>query len=480
VLLFPVFTIQFTRFSTLNKTSTWIFLSIIPLLFFIALITNPLHGLVHNNEILLEGDPFNALRYEFTPLVWIFSIYSYIILGAAIARLLVNFFKTAPIYRAQVGAVVIGAGIPILGTIFVLFGVTFSFQRDISPITIAVGNLIVAWGLFRYRLFDLVPVAWDVVVQTMDDYVIVIDSSLRILGLNAVAKERFEADGESVVGKFVMEVFEPWMGQLSGLVNSEEGQVEVRLDFEGETYHIDIHISPLVDRENEQLGQVFVARNITHQKEMEHKLRDLNTNLENIVQARTQELEAAYDSTLEGWAKALEIRDKETEGHSRRVTELSVKLAKEIGLGEEDIEHIRRGALLHDIGKMAIPDDILNKPDSLTPAEMDIMKQHPVIAEQLLSHISYLNRALEIPRYHHERWDGTGYPNGISGEKIPLSARIFSLVDHYDALVSDRPYRKAWKKDEAMKYIREQRGAIFDPNLTDEFLRMLISGSKAN
>ena len=272
-----------------------------------------------------------------------------------------------------------------------------------------------------------------------------------------------------------MEVFEPWMDQLSELVNREEGQVEVQLDLEGETYHIDIHISPLVDRENEQLGQVFVARNITHQKEMENELRDLNTNLENIVQARTRELEAAYNSTLEGWAKALEIRDKETEGHSRRVTELSVKLAKKIGLAEEDIEHLRRGALLHDIGKMAIPDEILNKPDSLTPSEMEIMKQHPVIAEQLLSHISYLKRALEVPRYHHERWDGKGYPNGISGENIPMSARIFSLVDHFDALVSDRPYRKAWDQDDALRYIRKQSGAIFDPNLTDEFLSMLNS-----
>jgi putative nucleotidyltransferase with HDIG domain len=173
-------------------------------------------------------------------------------------------------------------------------------------------------------------------------------------------------------------------------------------------------------------------------------------------------------------AKALEIRDKETEGHSRRVTELTVQLARKIGLGNENIEQIRRGALIHDTGKMAIPDEILHKPGPLT-AEWEIMKQHPTIAEKLLAHIAYLKKALEIPCYHHEKWDGSGYPKGFKGEEIPLSARLFTLVDVWDALLSDRPYRKAWSENKVIQFFHEQSGKIFDPSLTDVFLGIFDS-----
>ena len=145
------------------------------------------------------------------------------------------------------------------------------------------------------------------------------------------------------------------------------------------------------------------------------------------------ELTLAYDTTIEGWAQALELRDRETEGHTRRVADLTVKLAQALGVKSEDLIHIRRGALLHDIGKMGIPDRILLKPGPLTPEEWEIMKKHPVYAWELLSPIKYLRPALDIPYYHHERWDGTGYPRGLKGEEIPLSARIFAVVDVWDA-----------------------------------------------
>ncbi len=181
----------------------------------------------------------------------------------------------------------------------------------------------------------------------------------------------------------------------------------------------------------------------------------------------------AYDTTLEGWSRALDLRDKETEGHTQRVAELTMRLGRALGISEQELVHIRRGALLHDIGKMGIPDSILLKPGSLTNDEWVVMKQHPVHAYELLAPIAYLRQALEIPYSHHEKWDGTGYPRGLRGEQIPLAARVFAVVDVWDALTSDRPYRLARSADEALAYIREQAGTHFDPRIAEVFLEML-------
>ena len=187
-------------------------------------------------------------------------------------------------------------------------------------------------------------------------------------------------------------------------------------------------------------------------------------------------LEEAYDTTLEGWAKALELRDKETEGHSRRVTETTLAVASAMGFSAEALVHIRRGSILHDIGKMGIPDQILRKPGPLTEAERQIVLKHPDTAYNLLKQISYLEKALEIPHCHHEKWDGTGYPRGLRGEEIPLSARIFAIVDVWDALSSDRPYRKAWQRDEVIQYLINDSGKHFDPHVLEVFLALVEKG----
>jgi HD-GYP domain-containing protein (c-di-GMP phosphodiesterase class II) len=182
----------------------------------------------------------------------------------------------------------------------------------------------------------------------------------------------------------------------------------------------------------------------------------------------------AYDSTLEGWSHALGLRDRETDGHSKRVVDLTIETALQMGIPSEELVHIRRGALLHDIGKMGIPDSILLKPGVLTPEERVTMEIHPVLAQNLLSSIEYLHPAMDIPYNHHEKWDGTGYPNGLKGQNIPLQARIFAVVDVYDALTSDRPYRKAWSEKDALEYIAEQSGKFFDPDVVDIFLKLFV------
>ncbi|MBI3242021.1 MAG: PAS domain S-box protein [Chloroflexi bacterium] len=196
-----------------------------------------------------------------------------------------------------------------------------------------------------------------------------------------------------------------------------------------------------------------------------------NAQLFESLQQSNLELALAYNATIEGWSRAMDLRDRETEGHTQRVTEVTVKLARSIGLGETDIVHIRRGALLHDMGKMGIPDSILFKPGPLTIEERDIMRRHTVYAYEMLSPIAYLRPALDIPYCHHERWDGQGYPRQLKGEQIPLAARLFAVADVWDALSSDRPYRQAWRQEQVHEYITRQTGKHFDPDVVKVFLR---------
>jgi len=191
------------------------------------------------------------------------------------------------------------------------------------------------------------------------------------------------------------------------------------------------------------------------------------------LQRSNVELGLAYNATIEGWSRTLDLRDKETEGHTRRVTDLTIRLAASMNVEKEVMVHIRRGAILHDIGKVAIPDQILFKPGPLTQDEWDIMRRHPDIAVELLTPIHYLQPALEIPHWHHERWDGTGYPDHLHGEQIPFSARLFAIADVYDALISERPYRNAWSKQDAIHYVESQSGRHFDPKLVPAFLNLV-------
>jgi PAS domain S-box-containing protein/putative nucleotidyltransferase with HDIG domain len=191
------------------------------------------------------------------------------------------------------------------------------------------------------------------------------------------------------------------------------------------------------------------------------------------LQRSNMELALAYDTTLEGWSRALDLRDKETEGHTQRVTEMTVEIARTMGMDEAELVHVRRGALLHDIGKMGIPDSILLKPGPLTDEEWVIMRQHPVYAYELLSPISFLRPALDIPYCHHEKWDGTGYPNGLKGTQIPLAARLFAVVDVWDALCSDRPYRPAWSEDKARDYLTDLAGVQFEAQAVDALFALV-------
>jgi len=189
--------------------------------------------------------------------------------------------------------------------------------------------------------------------------------------------------------------------------------------------------------------------------------------------AELPKLLIAYDKTIEGWSNALDLREKETEGHAQRVTELTMRLAQARGINEAELVHIRRGSLLHDVGKLGIPDTILFKPGKLSDEEWVIMRKHPEYAYNLLSPIEYLQPAIDIPYCHHEKWDGTGYPRGLKRTEIPISARLFAIVDVWVALTSERVYRKAVSKEETLTFITSHSGTHFDPEAVALFVKVV-------
>jgi len=260
--------------------------------------------------------------------------------------------------------------------------------------------------------------------------------------------------------------------QLIDLLSTPEwNDITVTVDYRarhknGEYIWIETTARLFFDEFSKQQEFQASSRNITERKEAEAQLQRAHT-----------DLQEAYDKTIEGWVLALDLRDKETEGHTQRVTSMTEKLARILGYTDEEITHIRRGALLHDMGKMGIPDEILQKPGPLSDDEWVIMRKHPEMAYQMLSQIKYLKDAITIPYYHHERWDGSGYPHKLKGEEIPLQARMFAVVDVWDALSSDRPYRKKMPHKDIIEYLQKESGRLFDPEVIEKFIPLITGGT---
>ena len=315
-----------------------------------------------------------------------------------------------------------------------------SLKRDLSVSNIAFTEILGAWEVRGNHELGILGVALsqNSVVEASTG------SRWRIFGLAAAANLLIILVGLNVANT----ITRPLIQLVGAAIRVSKGDMHVQVDM-----HTNDELSILTESFNAMVTSL-------HQSQ--------------------QDLLKSYDSTLEGWARALELRDKETEGHSERVTRLTVRLAEVMGIEGDALVHIRRGALLHDIGKMGIPDAILHKNGSLNAEELAIIRKHPMHAHAMLKGISFLQPALAIPICHHEKWDGTGYPQGLRGEAIPIEARIFAIVDVWDALISDRPYRQALRPDDVIAYLRDQSGRHFDPRVVDAFQQVLDSIEKAD
>jgi PAS domain S-box-containing protein len=293
-----------------------------------------------------------------------------------------------------------------------------------------------------------------------------------------VAAHRIQA-GEGFAGQAILQ------GKIIHTSSGEPIASDPRLaSFWDEEGFIDYFGAPLVAKEQIRgILEVYLRQPLKSDADWTNFLETLagqaaiaidNAQLLENLQRANRELTLAYDSTLVGWVDYLDLRDRETQNHTQRVTQMTLQLAEKMGIDGPALVHIRRGALLHDIGKIGIPDEILRKAGPLTEKEWDIMHLHPEYANNFLSKIDYLLPALDIPYCHHEKWDGSGYPRKLKEEQIPLAARIFAVVDVWDALSSDRPYRKGWEKEKVLEYIRSQSGSHFDPTIVDQFLQVVV------
>lgn len=309
----------------------------------------------------------------------------------------------------------------------------------------------------------------NAVLSGLKDVVVFsLSPEMDILWTNAPRSMFPDVPGGSITGAQYEKLFKSNNGSANG--NVVRKALESCAPAEGEVVTMDgrswfAHCNPLFDRNGQVSKLVQVMMDISERKRSHEEMEKLHYSL---AEAHGELMEA-YRHTIEGWARALELKDKETEGHSRRVVNMTLELARVLGIQGEELTHLEHGAILHDIGKMGVPDEILLKPGKLNDEEWLTMRRHPEYAHEWLAAVPYLQPALAIPYCHHERWDGKGYPQGLAGEDIPFAARIFAVVDVWDALISDRPYRKAWPKEKATAYILEQSGKQFDPHVVEAF-----------
>lgn len=474
VIAFPIFSAACGGYRF--KYQRYLFLAsfITPLLFSALVATNTLHHLIYQNARLQPGGPFEILKYDDSPILIGFSLYVFIIITVNCILLLSQIKYLRNRLRAQTVFVIIGAIIPLVVSILSLVNVLP--HNGSTLFAAALGNLIIVWAVYRFNFFEIEPIARERVFEAMVEPLVILDNKNAVVDINSSMLALLGKSERDVMGKQARDVFKDFPIPIKSYSQVTYARAEAEFKLGGKSVHYELTVWPLYNQRKELTGRIYISHDITALKELEYELRKLNSQLEDRVQVRTRELAEAYESMLEGLARALELRDKETEGHSRRVTDSALKLAHKMGISGEALEDIRSGAILHDIGKISIPDEILHKKGKLTPEERIIIEQHPETAFKLLSRIPFLNKAIEIPYCHHEKWDGTGYPRGLVGEEIPLSARIFAAADVWDALSNDRPYNKAWPREQIIEYFIEQSGKHFDPAVVMLFLSMAEQG----
>ncbi len=471
-LALPYFALEYVEYGT-RRARALFGLALIPSLILAAgLVISPYRWVYLRPSLT----PALSFEYQPAPLLNFYAFYENLLAFAGLAILFRAIVHPRRLHRLQIGLIMLGFFISSLGGMLAALQIQNISQFNLVPFFFSAGIVIAAWGLFRLRRFEVLPFARDKVFEAMVEPVVILDNQNQIVDINSSMLNLLGKTAVDVIGKPAKEVFDGFPIPIKKYLQTSYAAAEAAFEVKGKEAYYQMTVWPLFDSRKQMTGRIFISHDVTAYKELERELRRATMDLENRVRERTRELQEAYDVTLEGWARALELRDKETVGHTRRVTDTTLKIARRMGIYGEELNCIRRGAIMHDIGKMGVPDHILLKPGELTEEEREIMRQHPLLAYQLLSPISFLRKALDIPYCHHEKWDGSGYPRGLKGEEIPLAARIFAIADVWDAINSERPYKAAWTREKSMRYFIEQSGKHFDPRVLNVFLDMLDKG----
>ncbi|MCF7890758.1 HD domain-containing protein [Candidatus Bipolaricaulota bacterium] len=417
--------------------------------------TNHFHGLMWSQAALHHHFNISVLSLTRGPWWLVDTVYSYSLLGGGIYLLLRDAAQLPRIYKKQALVLIAGVSVPLAGNLFYLTGLTH--HVDPAPLTFSITGLVLAWGVSRHMLFGVVSVARSKLLDEMNLGMLVMDNEGLLLSMNPAARSYIGCEGVNMgdpintLGCSQSEFFHH-------LQDPERIKKQVTIVKDGEENFYEFKLTPLKPENGYTSGWLAQFYDVTSRVRAEKNLREITI------------------ETMEALAKTVEAKDAYTREHLDRVEEYSLKLAERLGVPEERREQLRFAAVLHDIGKVRVPNGILNKQDGLTEEEYERMKEHARVGESIVGQVSYLERAARIVGQHHERNDGTGYPRGLSGDKITLEARILSVVDAYDAMRSDRPYREALPKEEAIRELKENKGTQFDPEVVDILLEMIEEG----
>ena len=466
---------------------TWWLLFIFPAIVFIFAVTSPLHGSHRADASLDAAVPFGELLYTFTLPMLLLLIPVYFISLLGIFRLFLHALRTRG-YR-RMGALCAGAGLmlPLVGTVLTIARIRIHGRFESSSLWLVAGDLLIALGIFRFRMAGVLPAARQNIVENLRDPVIVIDQDGIVVDHNEAFSMVMGLPFQNFNGSQVSVILSSKLSACLELLASTSHETELTLDSEGEEFNYSVRIFPVFRHEN---ARIMVFRDITALKHAERTLRLLSFELEKKVEDRVLELEAEVKQRRRSeerltelntemvntrkeimmtLAEVVENRGQETARHVARVSEYCRVIGRAYGLSDHEVELLANAASMHDIGKIGLPDSILNIQGNLSPEEVLIMRSHTLIGEEILrkSDDTLLVSASRIALEHHENWDGSGYPDGKKGLGISLGARITSVSDVFDSLAASRSYRKGWEIDDILQYFRTQRGILFDPALVD-------------
>lgn len=427
----------------------------LPLLTITFAWTNQFHGLLWQEAAIHSHLGFSVLETGRGPWWFVDTLYSYSLILGGVYLLLRDTIGLPSIYKKQTLVLLTGVSVPVAGNLSYLMGLTH--HLDLAPLTFSITGLIFAWGVSHYRLFGVIPVARSKLLDEMNLGTLVMDKEGLLLSVNPAGCSVLGC-GQADIGEPIDELLVDHPKLLDYLSRREETQEEIAISTGSETSYFDFKLTPLESEKGHTSGWLAQFYDITPRVEAEQRLREVTI------------------ETMEALARTVEAKDAYTRKHLNRVEDYSLQLAERLGVPEERREQLRFAAVLHDIGKVRVPDRILNKQDGLTDREYEQMKTHAEAGENIVGQVGHLQRAATIIGQHHEKFDGSGYPRGLSGDEITLEARILSVVDAYDAMRSDRPYRDALPKEEAIRELKENKGTQFDPEVVDTLLEMIEEG----
>ncbi|MFB6290381.1 MAG: histidine kinase N-terminal 7TM domain-containing protein [Candidatus Bipolaricaulia bacterium] len=445
---------RYTQHEIRNRRSL-ILIFFLPLLTILFAWTNQFHGLLWQ-EMAIHGHlGFSVLETGRGPWWFVDTLYSYSLILGGVYLLLRDTIGLPSIYKKQALVLLAGVSVPVAGNLSYLTGLTHHI--DPAPLSFSFTGLVFAWGISHYKLFGVVPVARSKLLDEMNLGTLVMDKEGLLLSVNPAGCSILGC-GQADIGEPIDELLVDHPKLLDYLSRREKTQEEVAISTGGETNYFDFKLIPLESERGYTSGWLAQFYEITSRVKAEERLREVTI------------------ETMEALAKTVEAKDAYTRKHLDGVEKHALAVAERLDISEKRREQLRFAAVLHDIGKVRVPDRVLNKQDGLTDQEYDRMKTHAEAGENIVGQVGHLQRAATIIGQHHEEYDGSGYPKGLKGDEIALEARILSVVDAYDAMRSDRPYREALPKEEAIRELKENKGSQFDPEVVDILLEMIEEG----